>query len=179
MTVGRRHGHGLIRIDGRSDWLTTRRRSPPTDDFAGTGSVTVTAGGYTDAAGNAGAAAADKVAIDRPTRRWRSTSSMRSLSDGDNSSAGDLHLQRGAGRLRRRPTSRPWAARSAGWPSPADPLGLHGDLHRRRRFAGTGSVTVTAGSYTDAAGNTGAGGTDTVAIDTANPTVTVDIVDAR
>ena len=46
-------------------------------------------------------------------------------------------------------------------------------------FDGTGSVTVTAGSYTDAAGNPGAAGTDTVTIDTrSNPTVTVDIVDA-
>ncbi|TRC92177.1 hypothetical protein FJV77_25860, partial [Mesorhizobium sp. WSM4306] len=45
-------------------------------------------------------------------------------------------------------------------------------------FAGTGSVSVTAGSYTDLAGNTGAGGSDTVAVDTENPTVTVDIADA-
>ncbi|RUY57470.1 hypothetical protein EN981_03935, partial [Mesorhizobium sp. M7A.F.Ca.CA.001.13.2.1] len=33
-------------------------------------------------------------------------------------------------------------------------------------FDGIGSVSITAGSYTDTAGNTGAGGSDTVAIDT-------------
>src|SRR5437868_4947039 len=42
----------------------------------------------------------------------------------------------------------------------------------------TGSVTVTAGSYTDVAGNLGSSGTDSVPIDTKNPTVLVDIVDA-
>ncbi|MCA0051441.1 Ig-like domain-containing protein, partial [Mesorhizobium sp. B283B1A] len=39
-------------------------------------------------------------------------------------------------------------------------------------FDGIGSVSITAGSYADAAGNAGAGGSDTVAVDTANPTVT-------
>src|SRR5207244_3311664 len=41
----------------------------------------------------------------------------------------------------------------------------------------TGSVTVNAGGYNDAAGNTGGSGSDTVAIDTKNPTATVNIVD--
>ncbi|RAZ72312.1 Ig-like domain-containing protein, partial [Mesorhizobium atlanticum] len=40
-------------------------------------------------------------------------------------------------------------------------------------FDGIGSVSVAAGSYTDSAGNAGAGGGDTVAIDTLNPTVVV------
>ncbi|MER8903126.1 adhesin, partial [Mesorhizobium sp. M0772] len=40
-------------------------------------------------------------------------------------------------------------------------------------FAGQGSVSVTAGSYTDTAGNTGSAGSDTVAIDRENPTFTV------
>ena len=44
-------------------------------------------------------------------------------------------------------------------------------------FFGTGTVSVTAGSYTDAAVNLGSGGFDNVPIDTVNPTVTVDIVD--
>jgi hypothetical protein len=41
-----------------------------------------------------------------------------------------------------------------------------------------GSVIVNANSYTDTAGNSGASGSDTVTVDTDNPTVTVDIVDA-
>ncbi len=42
----------------------------------------------------------------------------------------------------------------------------------------TGSVSVAADSYTDIAGNNGGAGTDTVTIDTLNPTLAVDIVDA-
>ena len=45
-------------------------------------------------------------------------------------------------------------------------------------FDGTGTVTVPAGSYSDAVGNAGTAGSDSVSIDTLNPTVTVDIVDA-
>ena len=41
----------------------------------------------------------------------------------------------------------------------------------------TGSVSVAAGSYTDTSGNLGGAGSDTVPIDTQNPTVTVNIVD--
>src|SRR4029079_14361101 len=43
--------------------------------------------------------------------------------------------------------------------------------------AATGSISLT-GAYTDAAGNTGGGGSDTVAIDTLNPTATVNVVDS-
>jgi hypothetical protein len=46
-------------------------------------------------------------------------------------------------------------------------------------FAGTGSVSVAVGSYTDAALNAGGAGSDTGAIDRENPTVTVDIPPAR
>ncbi|WP_438811106.1 Ig-like domain-containing protein [Rhodopirellula halodulae] len=44
-------------------------------------------------------------------------------------------------------------------------------------FDGTGTVSVNAGSYSDAFGNTGLAGSDSVAIDTLNPEVVVDIVD--
>ena len=40
----------------------------------------------------------------------------------------------------------------------------------------TGSVSVAAGNYHDVAGNSGGGNSDTVAIDTENPTVAVNIV---
>ena len=42
-------------------------------------------------------------------------------------------------------------------------------------FSGTGSVSVGAGSYTDAALNLRGAGSDTVAVDRSNPTVTVNI----
>src|SRR5439155_25220419 len=44
-------------------------------------------------------------------------------------------------------------------------------------FTGTGTVSLAAGSYTDASGNAGGAGSDSVPIDTANPTVLVNIVD--
>ncbi|MFN4238818.1 MAG: beta strand repeat-containing protein, partial [Vogesella sp.] len=40
-------------------------------------------------------------------------------------------------------------------------------------FTGTASVTVNAGSYTDAAGNPGSAGSDTVAVDTAAPVASI------
>ena len=42
-------------------------------------------------------------------------------------------------------------------------------------FSGTGSVTLEANSYTDASGNLGSGDSDSVSIDTTNPTASVDI----
>ena len=59
----------------------------------------------------------------------------------------------------------------------ADPLVYTATFTATDGFSGTGSVSVTAGSYTDATGNPGTGGSDNVPIDTLNPTVTVDIVD--
>lgn len=44
-------------------------------------------------------------------------------------------------------------------------------------FDGTASASVRDGSYTDAAGNTGAAGSGSVTVDTRNPEVTVDIVE--
>src|SRR6185369_2807020 len=59
----------------------------------------------------------------------------------------------------------------------ADPLVYTATFTADDGFTGTGSVSVTAASYTDAALNLGGAGTDSVTIDTDNPTVTVDIVD--
>lgn len=44
-------------------------------------------------------------------------------------------------------------------------------------FTGTATVSLAAGSYTDAALNLGGAGSDSVTIDTENPTVVVNIVD--
>jgi hypothetical protein len=45
-------------------------------------------------------------------------------------------------------------------------------------FEGLGKVEVTNASYTDFSANAGSGGSDTVTIDTLNPTVVIDIVDS-
>ncbi|MCA6126339.1 hypothetical protein J6500_31280, partial [Bradyrhizobium sp. WSM 1704] len=60
----------------------------------------------------------------------------------------------------------------------ADPLVFTATFTAADGFTGNGSVSVTAGSYTDVAGNLGSTGADTVAIDTQNPTVVVEIADA-
>src|SRR5205814_5998371 len=57
----------------------------------------------------------------------------------------------------------------------SDPLVYTATFTATDGFAGTGSVSVTAGSYTDAAFNAGGAGSDTMAIDRVNPTVSVDI----
>jgi Ca2+-binding RTX toxin-like protein len=146
-----------------------------TDGVDQTGSVTVNADSYTDAAGNTGATGTDSVTIDTLNPTVTVAIVDASLSDSDNTSnvtftfseatsdfvAGDLTIVGGTlGTISGSGTS--YTATFTA----TDGVDV------------TGSVTVNAGSYTDAAGNTGATGTDSVTIDTLNPTVTVDIVDA-
>ena len=53
-----------------------------------------------------------------------------------------------------------------------------GDLHGDRRQYHGGLGHGCGNYYTDVAGNLGSSGTDTAPVDTRNPTVCVDIVDA-
>ncbi|MHB9158177.1 MAG: Ig-like domain-containing protein, partial [Thiobacillus sp.] len=55
----------------------------------------------------------------------------------------------------------------------ADPLVYTATFTAQAGFAGSGAVSVDAGSYTDANGNPGNTGSDTVAIDTAAPVPTI------
>ena len=141
--------------------------------------MTVTADSYTDAAGNPGGAGTDTVTIDTLQPDGDGRHRRRFAERRRQQLASDLHLQRSADRLHAAPTLRRWAARLAACRRTDDPLVYTATFTADDGFDGTGSVTVTADSYTDAAGNPGGGGTDTVTIDTrSNPTVTVDIVDA-
>ena len=146
------------------------------DGFTGTGSVTVAAGSYTDAAGNPGGAGSDTVPIDRSIRRC-GQHRRRSLSDGDRSSQVTFTFSEAPVGF----TAADIAAAGgtvSGLTATADPLVYTATFTANDGFSGTGSVTVAAGSYTDAAGNGGGGGSDTVTIDRLNPTVSVNIVDA-
>ncbi len=58
---------------------------------------------------------------------------------------------------------------------PSDPTRWTADLTPVAGFEGAVIVDVPAGSYTDAAGNVGLGGSDTTAVDTLAPSVTVTI----
>ncbi|MER9586548.1 Ig-like domain-containing protein, partial [Mesorhizobium sp. M0276] len=151
------------------------------DAFGGLGSVSVTAGGYTDVAGNLGAAGSDTVAIDRVNPTVTVNIVDTQLSDTDSSSQvtftfseaptnfseADISVSAGltlvAGSL----------AQDAG-----NPLLWTATVTANDAFDGTGTVTVGT-AWQDAVGNTGIGDDDTVAIDRVNPTVTVNIVDTQ
>ncbi|WP_281035352.1 Ig-like domain-containing protein [Mesorhizobium sp. M4B.F.Ca.ET.089.01.1.1] len=136
------------------------------DGYDGIGTVSVTAGSYTDTAGNAGAGGSDTVAIDTLNPTVAVNIVDGALADGDNSSvvtftfsevpvgfdAGDITATHGT---------------ISGLAATADPLVYTATFTADDGFTGTGSVSVTAGSYTDAALNLGGTGSDTVAIDTA------------
>ena len=144
-----------------------------TDGFAGNGSVSVAAGSYTDTSGNLGGAGSDNVVIDtaNPTVIVNIVDSA--MNDGNLTSnvtftfsenvigfgaAGDVTLAGGT--------------LSAITGSGAN---YSATFTATNPFSGTGSVAVNAASYTDAAGNSGATGSDTVPVDTANPTATINI----
>ena len=92
------------------------------------------------------------------------------LNDSDNQLGRDLHVQRGAGWLH---GSRHFSSRGAvaGPAGHVDPRALHRDLHRDRRLL-RHRHGVGAARLHDADRNPASATTDTVAIDTVNPSVT-------
>jgi hypothetical protein len=158
--------------------LTRTATFTPTAALAtGTASITVAAGAYTDAAGNdGGAGTTPSISIDTLAPTLAITSNVGAVKIGETATitftfsedpgasfdasdltarGGTLGAITGTG-LTRTATFTPTA-------------GLAG---------GTASITVAAGSYTDAAGNGGAaGGTPAIAIDTLRPTATIVLAD--
>ena len=138
--------------------------------------------GYTDVAGNSGSSGTDTVPIDTLNPTVSVDIVDGSLSDGDNSSLVTFSF-----------SEKVSEATFAGLASGDGITVTGGTLSALTWNAGhtaatatftatdgietPGTVTVEAG-YTDVAGNSGSSGTDTVPIDTLNPTVSVDIVDA-
>ncbi len=147
------------------------------DGLTGTGSVTVAAGGYTDAALNLGGAGSDNVTIDTTNPTLAIDIADSSLSDGDASSvvtftfsetpvgftAADIDAVGGT---------------VMGLSATGDPLVYTATFTADDGFSGTGSVSVAAGSYTDAALNLGGSGSDSVTIDRTNPTLAIDVADS-
>src|SRR5262249_51390820 len=116
----------------------------------------------------------DTVAIDRANPTVTVDVAASSLSDGTPSSTVTFSFSEA-------PTGFTLADITAvggtmnGLTTTADPLVYTATFTATDGFTGTGSVSVTAGSYTDAALSTAGPGSDTVAIDRTNPTVAVDI----
>ncbi|MCP4942230.1 MAG: DUF4347 domain-containing protein, partial [Planctomycetaceae bacterium] len=146
------------------------------DGLDGIGSVTVGAD-YTDAEGNEGSGASDSVTIDTENPTATVDLDATSLSDSNNSTAltitftevptgfdaaTDLTITGGAlGAGSFDASNKVWTA----------------TYTATNGFTGTGSVLLAPASYTDAEGNDGSGDSDSVTIDTENPTVDVNIVD--
>ena len=150
-----------------------------TDGYAGTGSVTV-GNAWQNAAGNSGTGGADNVPIDTVNPTVVVNIVDASLNDGDSASvvtftfteapvnftAADITAVGGSisnlvQDLVGDPSGKSWTA----------------TFTATDGYAGTGSVTV-GNAWQNAAGNSGTGGADNVPIDTVNPTVVVNIVDA-
>jgi hypothetical protein len=138
------------------------------DGVETTGSVSVAAASYTDVAGNTGGAGTDTVTIDTKNPTLAVNIVDTSLNDGDNSSqvtfqfsetvsgftVGDVSVSGGT------------LSNFSGSGNSYQAIFTATD-----GVETTGSVSVTADSYTDLASNNGGAGTDTVTIDTLNPTV--------
>jgi hypothetical protein len=145
--------------------------------FTGTGSVGVTTGSYTDAAGDPGRGASDTVAIDTVAPSVVVDITDPSLNSGDKVSTVTFTFSDAPVGFTLAATTAVGGTLSGLTPT-ADPKVFTATFMATDAFTGTGSVAVTAGSYTNAAGSPGGGGSDTVPIDTVAPSVVVDIVDA-
>ncbi|MDT3676113.1 beta strand repeat-containing protein [Microcystis wesenbergii] len=139
-----------------------------------TGSVSVAAASYTDVAGNTGSAGSDTVTIDTKNPTLAVDIVDTSLNDGDNSSLVTFEFSEDVNGLTVGDVSV-----SGGTLSNFSGSGssYQATFTADDAVETTGSVSVAAASYTDVAGNTGSAGSDTVTIDTKNPTLAVDIVD--
>ncbi|WP_210326178.1 DUF5801 repeats-in-toxin domain-containing protein [Oricola nitratireducens] len=147
------------------------------DGFDGSGSVSVGDGSYTDTSGNPGLSGSDTVDIDTLNPTVAVNIVDANLNGADKTSQVTFEFSENVSGF------------TAG-----DVTADHGTLSNFTQvdgnsytatftadddYDGTGSVTVGGGSYTDLAGNTGSGGSDNVAIDTAviKPTLTFSFTD--
>ncbi|PLK47648.1 retention module-containing protein, partial [Uliginosibacterium sp. TH139] len=147
-----------------------------TDGFSGTGSVTVANASYTDSAGNPGTAGSDTVAIDTVAPGVSVNIVDTALNNGDKISTVTFTFSEAPSGFSAADITAVGGTIS-GLTATADPKVFTATFTATDGFSGTGSVTVANASYTDAAGNSGTAGSDTVAINTVAPGVTVDIVD--
>ncbi|MBL0475485.1 retention module-containing protein, partial [Aeromonas veronii] len=164
----------LKTTDGGKTWTGT---FTPTPGFEGTASVTVNNGSYTDLNGNVGTGGSDTAPVDTAAPSVVVDIVDDKLTVGETSSVtftfsekvkgfevGDLTVVGGTVTdLKTTDGGKTWTGTFT--PTPG--------------FEGTASVTVNNGSYTDLNGNVGTGGSDTAPVDTAAPSVVVDIVDDK
>ena len=149
------------------------------DSFTGTGTVSLAAGSWTDAALNLGGAGSDSVPIDRQNPTVVVDLVDGALSDGDSSSVVTFTFSEAPGASFTEADIQVSAGLTlnAGSLSMIDATHYQATVTAVDSFTGTGTVSLAAGSWTDAALNLGGAGSDSVPIDRQNPTVVVDLVD--
>ena len=139
--------------------------------------MTVNSGSYTDLSGNAGTGGSDRAPVDTAAPSVEVNIVDDKLTVGETSDVtftfsekvtgfelGDLTVVGGTVTgLTTSDGGKTWTATFT--PTPG--------------FEGTASVTVNSGSYTDLSGNAGTGGSDRAPVDTAAPSVEVNIVDDK
>ncbi|MFN7218317.1 Ig-like domain-containing protein, partial [Microcystis sp.] len=133
-----------------------------------TGSVSVAADSYTDIAGNNGGAGTDTVTIDTLNPTLAVNIVDTSLNDGTNNSLVSFEFSEDVTGFDNSDVSVSGGTLSNFTGSGSS---YQATFTADDAVETTGSVSVAADSYTDVAGNTGGAGTDTVTIDTKNPTV--------
>ena len=144
------------------------------DGIAANGTVSLAADSYSDLTGNLGAGGSDDVSIDTQNPTVAVNIASASLTDSGNSSLVTFAFSEDV-------TGFDGSDVTASGGILSNFTTLSDSTYAALLTASdgieaTGSVTVGTG-YTDTSGNTGTGGSDTVMIDTLNPTVTVNIVD--
>ncbi|MCA6126335.1 hypothetical protein J6500_31250, partial [Bradyrhizobium sp. WSM 1704] len=167
-------GGTLSALSWAADHTSATATFTATDGITASGSVTVDANGYTDVAGNLGSSGTDTVAIDTQNPTLTVEIADGALSDGHNSSVVTFTFSEAPVGFTAADISATHGTVS-NLAATADPLVFTATFTADDGFTGNGSVSVTAGSYTDAALNLGGTGTDSVTIDTENPTVVVDL----
>ncbi|RWK08359.1 Ig-like domain-containing protein [Mesorhizobium sp.] len=146
-----------------------------TDGISATGSVSVAAGSYTDAVGNTGSAGSDTVTIDRVNPTVAVDIVATSLSDGTPSSNVTFTFSEAPGVSFTAADITATNGTISGFTQDTATT-YHATFTATDGISATGSVSVAAGSYTDAVGNTGSAGSDTVAIDTGGDTTAPTVV---
>jgi Mg-chelatase subunit ChlD len=172
--VGGTLGAGSFDVTGLI-WTATYTAN---DNFEGAGSVTLANASYTDAALNVGTGGTDSVTIDTKNPTATVAIDDASLSDTDNTATVTITFSEvPTGFVPGSDLTVVGGTLGAG---SFDVTGLiwTATYTANDNFEGAGSVTLANASYTDAALNVGTGGTDSVTIDTKNPTVAVNIVNA-
>ena len=159
---------GLVATADPKVWTATFTATP---NSTVAGSVTVTGGSYTDAAGNPGTGGSDTVAVDTVAPTVTVNIVDNALVNGDTTSLVTFTFSEVPVGFTASDITVTHGTISGLTQSTTDPKVWTATFTAESGFAGKATVTVTASSYTDAAGNLGTAGSDKVPINTVGVTL--------